>query len=64
VVNASQLVLRGANHFGCTSMRLAGFEGGRLMDGVIIPAGEARKIINEGNDVETMMVVMPFPEKH
>ena len=45
-------------------MRLAGFEGGRLMDGVIIPAGEARKIINEGNDVETMMVVMPFPEKH
>jgi len=64
VVNASQLVLRGANHFGCKSMRLAGFEEGRLMDSVTISAGEARKIINEGNDIVTMMVVMPFPEKH
>lgn len=32
------------------------------MDTVVIPAGENREIINKGNDVVTIMVVMPYPE--
>lgn len=32
------------------------------MDTVVIPAGENRKIINNGNDVVTMLVVMPYPD--
>ncbi len=33
------------------------------MDTIFIAGGEEREIINEGNDVVTMMVVMPYPEK-
>lgn len=98
------------NHFGCKSMRLAGFEGGgpanfwtgcshflpsggagpdsspmekvhvtltgeltiRVdgdeqkagpMNSVTIPAGEVREIVNKGNGVVTIIVVMPYPEK-
>ena len=32
------------------------------MDTVFIPAGEEREIRNEGNDVVTMIVVLPYPE--
>ena len=32
------------------------------MDTVFIPGGETREIKNEGNDVVTMLVVMPYPE--
>ncbi|MDA4844088.1 cupin domain-containing protein [Hoeflea poritis] len=31
------------------------------MDTVFIPGGEEREIRNEGNDVVTMIVVMPYP---
>lgn len=97
------------NHFGCTSLRLAGFaadgpkdfwlglshflpgggagpdasplekvyvvlsgnlivrtggkeESAGPMDTVYIPAGEEREIRNEGNDVATIIVAMPYPE--
>jgi len=33
------------------------------MDTVYIPGGEEREIVNEGNDVVTMIVAMPYPEK-
>ncbi|AZV79320.1 cupin domain-containing protein [Parasedimentitalea marina] len=33
------------------------------MDSVTIPAGEVREIVNEANDVVTMIVAMPYPEK-
>ncbi len=33
------------------------------MDSVTIPGGEVREIINEGNDIVTMIVAMPYPEK-
>lgn len=32
-------------------------------DSCFIPSGESRAIRNEGNDVATMIVVMPYPEK-
>ena len=32
------------------------------MDTVFIPGGEEREIRNEGNEVVTMLVVMPYPE--
>ena len=32
------------------------------MDTVFIPGNEEREIINQGNDVVTMLVVMPYPE--
>jgi mannose-6-phosphate isomerase-like protein (cupin superfamily) len=32
------------------------------MDSCLIPAGEARAVRNEGNDVATMLVVMPYPQ--
>jgi quercetin dioxygenase-like cupin family protein len=32
------------------------------MDSCYIPGGEARAIRNDGNDVATMIVVMPHPE--
>ncbi len=97
------------NHFGCTSLRLAGFaadgpknfwiglshflpgggagpdasplekvyvvlsgnltvraagreESAGPMDTVYIPPGEEREIRNEGNDVVSMIVAMPYPE--
>ena len=31
------------------------------MDSCTIPAGEMREIVNRGNDVCTMLVVMPYP---
>ncbi|MCP4247007.1 MAG: cupin domain-containing protein [bacterium] len=31
------------------------------MDTVFIPGGEEREIVNNGNDVVTMIVVMPYP---
>lgn len=31
------------------------------MDSCTIPAGESREIVNLGNDVCTMIVVMPYP---
>ena len=31
------------------------------LDSCFIPAGEARAVRNEGNDVATMLVVMPYP---
>lgn len=34
-----------------------------LMDSVTIPAGEVREIINEINDVVTMIDAMPYPEE-
>lgn len=33
------------------------------MDSVCIPKNVTREIINLGNDVVTMLVVMPYPEK-
>lgn len=33
------------------------------MDSVTIPGGEVREIVNEGNDIVTMIVAMPYPEK-
>ena len=33
----------------------------RRMDSCTIPAGEEREIINRGNDVCTMLVIMPYP---
>jgi quercetin dioxygenase-like cupin family protein len=33
------------------------------MDSVTIPAGEVRTIVNEGNDIVTMVVAMPYPPK-
>jgi mannose-6-phosphate isomerase-like protein (cupin superfamily) len=33
------------------------------MDSVTIPAGEVREIVNEGNDIVTMVVAMPYPKK-
>ncbi len=33
------------------------------MDSVYIPGGEVREIVNEGNDIVTMIVAMPYPEK-
>ena len=32
------------------------------MDSCTIPAGEVREVKNAGNDVVTMLVVMPYPE--
>ncbi len=32
-------------------------------DSCTIPANEERRIVNNGNDVVTMIVVMPYPEK-
>lgn len=32
------------------------------MDTVFIPGGEEREIRNEGNEVVTMLVVMPYPD--
>jgi quercetin dioxygenase-like cupin family protein len=34
----------------------------RAMDSCFIPGGEAREVRNYGNDVATMIVVMPHPE--
>lgn len=34
------------------------------MDSVTIPGGEMREIVNEGNDVVTMIVIMPYPPKN
>ena len=34
----------------------------RALDSCHIPGGEARAIRNEGNEVATMLVVMPHPE--
>ncbi len=31
------------------------------MDSCTIPAGESREVINHGNDVATLLVVMPYP---
>ena len=33
------------------------------LDSCLIPAGEARAVRNEKNDIATMLVVMPYPEK-
>jgi len=33
----------------------------QAMDSCTIPGGESREIVNRGNDVCTMMVVMPYP---
>ena len=33
----------------------------RLHDSCCIPAGEARSVSNRGNEVATMLVVMPYP---
>jgi len=33
----------------------------RRLDSCTIPAGETREIVNRGNDVCTMLVVMPYP---
>jgi mannose-6-phosphate isomerase-like protein (cupin superfamily) len=33
----------------------------RRLDSCTIPAGESREIVNRGNDVCTMLVVMPYP---
>lgn len=35
----------------------------RPMDSCCIPGGEVREVKNTGNDVATMLVVMPYPEK-
>ena len=32
------------------------------LDSCLIPAGEARAVRNEGNDMATMLVVMPYPQ--
>ena len=32
------------------------------LDSCLIPAGEARAVRNEGNEVATMLVVMPYPQ--
>ncbi len=32
-------------------------------DSCCIPGGETRSVMNNGNDVATMLVVMPYPEK-
>lgn len=33
------------------------------LDSCFIPGGEARAIINEGNCVASMLVIMPYPEE-
>jgi quercetin dioxygenase-like cupin family protein len=33
------------------------------LDSCLIPPGEARAVRNDGNDVATMLVVMPYPER-
>jgi quercetin dioxygenase-like cupin family protein len=33
------------------------------LDSCFIPAGEAREVVNRGNAVATMVVVMPYPEQ-
>jgi quercetin dioxygenase-like cupin family protein len=33
------------------------------LDSCCIPPGEVREVKNRGNDVATMLVVMPYPEK-
>jgi quercetin dioxygenase-like cupin family protein len=33
------------------------------MDSVYIPGGEVREIVNESNDIVTMVIAMPYPEK-
>ncbi|MBZ0129135.1 MAG: cupin domain-containing protein [Rhodobacteraceae bacterium] len=33
------------------------------MDSVTIPGGEVREIVNQGNDIVTMIVAMPYPAK-
>ena len=35
----------------------------RPMDSCCIPGGEVRAVKNNGNDVATMLVVMPYPPK-
>ena len=35
----------------------------RAMDSCCIPGGEVRAVRNHGNDVATMLVVMPYPTK-
>lgn len=35
----------------------------RAMDSCFIPANEVREVKNEGNEVATMLVVMPYPPK-
>lgn len=35
----------------------------RHLDSCFIAGGEARAIFNRGNDVATMLVVMPYPEQ-
>ena len=32
------------------------------LDSCLIPAGQSRAVRNDGNDVATMLVVMPYPE--
>lgn len=32
-----------------------------VMDSCFIPAGEAREVVNKGNAVASMIVVMPYP---
>lgn len=34
----------------------------RAMDSCCIPGNEVRSVKNQGNDVATMLVVMPYPE--
>lgn len=49
---------------GTVTIELEGGESQLLsrLDSCFIPGGEARAIRNEGNDVATMLVVMPYPE--
>lgn len=35
----------------------------RAMDSCCIPGGEVREVKNRGNEVASMLVVMPYPEK-
>jgi len=42
-------------------------DGGRVeklgvMDSCYIPGNEARAVRNDGNDIATMLVIMPYPE--
>lgn len=50
---------------GEVTIELAGGEKHRLrsLDSCFIPGGESRAILNEGNSVASMLVVMPYPEK-
>jgi len=47
---------------GCLTIRAAGREEtAGPMDTVCIPGGEVREIVNQGNDIVTMIVAMPYP---